>query len=26
LQGDHRETVKDLLAKMGFREDSIEVY
>lgn len=26
LQGDHRETTKDLLVKMGFKEDSIEVY
>ena len=25
LQGDHRDTVKDLLAKMGFSEESIEV-
>ena len=26
LQGDHRETTKGLLVKMGFKEDSIEVY
>jgi translation initiation factor 1 len=26
LQGDHRETVKGLLVKMGFKEKSIEVY
>lgn len=26
LQGDHRETTKTLLVKMGFKEDSIEVY
>ncbi|HEX2013948.1 MAG TPA: stress response translation initiation inhibitor YciH [Nitrososphaera sp.] len=26
LQGDHREKVKELLSKMGFEEDSIEVY
>ncbi len=25
LQGDHRDTVKDLLVKMGFSEESIEV-
>lgn len=25
LQGDHRDTVKDLLIKTGFSEDSIEV-
>jgi translation initiation factor 1 len=26
LQGDHREATKGLLVKMGFKEDSIEVY
>jgi translation initiation factor 1 len=26
LQGDHRETAKNLLAQMGFKEESIEVY
>lgn len=26
LQGDHRETAKGLLAQMGFKEESIEVY
>lgn len=26
LQGDHRETTKILLVKMGFKEESIEVY
>ena len=26
LQGDHRETTKDLLVKMGFKAESIEVY
>lgn len=26
LQGDHRETTKSLLVKMGFKEESIEVY
>jgi translation initiation factor 1 len=26
LQGDHRETVKAMLVKMGFKEESIEVY
>jgi translation initiation factor 1 len=26
LQGDHRETVKAMLIKMGFKEESIEVY
>ncbi len=26
LQGDHRETVKIMLVKMGFKEESIEVY
>jgi translation initiation factor 1 len=26
LQGDHRETVKGLLVKMGFKAESIEVY
>jgi translation initiation factor 1 len=26
LQGDHRETTKNLLAQMGFKEDAIEVY
>ena len=26
LQGDHRETTKALLVKMGFKEESIEVY
>lgn len=26
LQGDHREATKALLVKMGFKEDSIEVY
>jgi translation initiation factor 1 len=26
LQGDHRETVKGLLVKMGFKGESIEVY
>lgn len=26
LQGDHRETVKGLLVKMGFKEEAIEVY
>lgn len=26
LQGDHRETTKTLLVKMGFKEESIEVY
>ncbi len=26
LQGDHRETIKTLLVKMGFKEKSIEVY
>jgi translation initiation factor 1 len=26
LQGDHRETVKGLLVKMGFKQESIEVY
>ena len=26
LQGDHRETAKNLLAQMGFKEDAIEVY
>jgi translation initiation factor 1 len=26
LQGDHRETTKDLLIKMGFKAESIEVY
>ena len=26
LQGDHREAVKDLLSKMGFKSESIEVY
>lgn len=26
LQGDHRETVKSLLAQMGFKEEAIEVY
>jgi translation initiation factor 1 len=26
LQGDHRETVKTLLVKMGFKAESIEVY
>jgi translation initiation factor 1 len=25
LQGDHRDTVKDMLVKMGFAEESIEV-
>ncbi|MFL6309316.1 MAG: stress response translation initiation inhibitor YciH [Nitrososphaera sp.] len=26
LQGDHRETAKNLLAQMGFKEEAIEVY
>jgi translation initiation factor 1 len=26
LQGDHRETVKGLLVKMGFKAEAIEVY
>jgi translation initiation factor 1 len=26
LQGDHREVAKQLLVKMGFKEESIEVY
>jgi translation initiation factor 1 len=26
LQGDHRETAKNLLAEMGFKEEAIEVY
>ena len=26
LQGDHRETVKSMLVKMGFKQESIEVY
>jgi len=26
LQGDHREATKSLLVKMGFKEESIEVY
>ncbi|MEP0823864.1 MAG: stress response translation initiation inhibitor YciH [Nitrososphaera sp.] len=26
LQGDHREATKDLLVKMGFKAESIEVY
>ncbi|HEX7033264.1 MAG TPA: stress response translation initiation inhibitor YciH [Nitrososphaera sp.] len=26
LQGDHREATKELLVKMGFKPDSIEVY
>lgn len=26
LQGDHRETVKAMLVKMGFKAESIEVY
>lgn len=26
LQGDHREITKTMLVKMGFKEDSIEVY
>ncbi|MDQ3847380.1 MAG: stress response translation initiation inhibitor YciH [Thermoproteota archaeon] len=26
LQGDHRETAKNLLSQMGFKEEAIEVY